>query len=290
MQKILFIINPIAGGRSKYHLPDMIRNTLEREKFEIHIGFTSYKGHAQIISQESVKAGFDIIVAVGGDGSINEVASPLVASPVKLAILPTGSGNGLATKLGIPMDISAALQRINRNYTVPIDVGTMNDRYFFSTAGMGFEALIVYDFADTRMRGMAGYADKVIRRLFNYEAETYSVAYNGITKQEKAFIITFGNSGVYGYGIGITSRQSRMDDGWLEMAIMRDFPRWKAAYLLTMAAQGKANQLKEVKINMVKDALVSTHRPLFTQIDGEPAGLTDSMKIGIVPKGLQVIV
>lgn len=290
MQKILFIINPIAGGRKKYHLPDMIKNTLEREKFEVHIGFTSYKGHAQTISQEAVKAGFDVVVAVGGDGSVNEVASPLVGSPVKLAILPTGSGNGLAIKLGIPLDIQAALQRINRNYIVPIDVGTMNERYFFSTAGMGFEALIVYDFADTKVRGIVGYADKVIRRLFNYEAETYTVAYNGLTRQEKAFIITFGNSGMYGYGVGLTARQSRMDDGLLEMAVMRDFPRWKAAYLLGMAAQGKANRLGEVKIALVKEAVVTTQRPLFTQIDGEPAGLSDCMRIGIIAQSLQVIV
>jgi diacylglycerol kinase (ATP) len=290
MRKILFIINPIAGMRHKAHIPDLAKTLLERDRFEVHISFTSYRGHASQIARQAVMSGFNAVVAAGGDGSINEIASELVNTQVALGILPMGSGNGLAYKLNIPLDITKALHYINRYYIQSIDVGTMNDRYFFSTAGMGFEALIVQDFAQTKLRGLLGYSEKIIRRLIPYQAETFEVICNGKLWREKAFIVTVGNSGVYGYGIGMTAQHSNLSDGLLELTILRDFPRWKTPYILGMVANGKLNSLKEAICITTSDALIKTDQITFAQIDGEAIAPTNCMQIGVKHRALNVIV
>lgn len=291
MKKILFIINPKAGVSSKLQLPDLIRQIINREHYEVHIAFTSYKGHAAEMARQAVISNFDMVAAAGGDGSVNEVASQLVNTPLTLGVLPIGSGNGLANKLGIPLDIRQALQRINRNYRIKIDVGMMNQQTFFSTAGTGFEALIVHDFARTNVRGMTGYADKILRRIFSYHPEVYTIQYNETESIcTKAFMLSFGNSGMFGYGIGLTHREAVMDDGLLEMTLVRDFLRIRAPYLLMMAAEGKARQLKEVRIERVSSAVVSTEKPVLMQIDGEPAPSSSEMHLSVLKQALNVLV
>lgn len=289
MKKILFIINPIAGMRHKAHVPDLAKKILERDHFEVHIGFTSYRGHASQIARQAVMSGFDIVVAAGGDGSINEIASELVGTNTTLGILPMGSGNGLAHKLGIPLDVEKALRYINRHYTQRMDVGVMNDRYFFSTAGMGFEALIVQDFDKTRLRGFAGYTEKILRRLVPYESEIFEVQCNNKVWREKAFIVTVGNSGVYGYGLGMTAQQSDISDGLLELTILRDFPRWKTPYILSMVAQGKVQSLKEAICMTTTTATIKTDKITFAQIDGEAIAPTNCMQISVLKQALSII-
>ncbi len=275
--------------RYKAHVPNLAKRILEHDRFEIHICFTSYRGHASQIARQAVMASFDAVVAAGGDGSINEIASELVGTQVALGILPMGSGNGLAYKLGIPFDIEKALYTINRYYTMRIDVGKVNEQYFFSTMGIGFDALVVQDFHHNKLRGMWGYTQKILAHLFQYESETVEVAANGKIWREKAFIVTAGNSGVYGYGIGMTAQTSDMHDGQFELVILRDFPRWKTPYILGMVSKGYLNSLKEAILIHTDEASISTNQPTFVHIDGEAAAPAQHLHICLLPQALTVI-
>ena len=204
-KKILFIINPIAGVWSKEKLPKLIQEVLDKKLFDIHIAFTEYAGHAKGLTREAVQKDFDIVVAVGGDGSVNEVASQLVGSEVVLGIIPGGSGNGFARKLGIPIVKRKALQVLNALQIRQVDVGRINGQYFFSNAGVGFEAAIVDIFATTSMRGLAEYVRVGAMQYFSYQAQNYHIKTASETIQTQAFQINFSNSGQYGYNVGIYS-------------------------------------------------------------------------------------
>ena len=149
MKKILFVINPIAGIHSKERIPDLIHQYIDKEKFQVKITTTEYAGHGTMLSKKAVQDGFDIIAVVGGDGSVNEVARALIHTDTAMAIIPSGSGNGLAHDLGIPTDKHKAFAILNKATIHRIDTATINGHYFFSNAGLGFESKVAYEYAKT---------------------------------------------------------------------------------------------------------------------------------------------
>ena len=154
---ILFIINPISGGKDKLKIPALIDAYLDRSKFSPNFRITEYVGHASEIAEEAVGKNFDIIVAVGGDGTVNEIAAKVVQQKKILGIIPFGSGNGLARFLKIPMKAAAAVGVINNFDVKIIDTARFNDKWFFNMAGMGFDAHISSVFAGNKSRGFSGY-------------------------------------------------------------------------------------------------------------------------------------
>ena len=151
-QKITFIVNPISGTSSKEHIPELIEEMLDHERFDYEVRQTAYRGNAAEIARESAEAGVDVVVAVGGDGTVNEVARSLVHTQTALGIIPTGSGNGLARHLCIPMNSSKALEIINQCQIEAFDYGVINGLPFFCTCGMGFDAFISLKFAEAGKR------------------------------------------------------------------------------------------------------------------------------------------
>ncbi len=290
MKKILFVINPIAGVTQKFKLPELIRSTLNTQQFDIHIKVTDYAGHAKEITQSAVLQGFDTIVAVGGDGSVNDVASQLVGTNVVLGILPSGSGNGLARKLGLPINPKKALECINAYQTSAIDVGVLNGDYFFSNAGMGFEALIAEKFARIQKRGINSYAKLIAKNYFTYKGNDYLVTTNEGSFETKAFLINISNSGQYGYHVGPTPIYSDLSDGWLELYVMEEFARWRVLYLLILLLMGKIKWARQTQIKRVKKATIQSKQASWTQIDGDAINETNFMDVEIKPKSLRVIV
>jgi len=176
----------------------MIAETLDKTKFEYQVKFTEYAGHASEIARQCVDENIDVVVAVGGDGTVNEVARSLVHSRTALGIIPCGSGNGLARHLSIPIDIKKSIDIINRYNIETFDYGVINELPFFCTCGMGFDAFISQKFASSKKRGPITYIENVLKEGLDYQPETYELEDETGTKKHKAFLIACANASQYG--------------------------------------------------------------------------------------------
>lgn len=288
-KRIMFIVNPIAGVRSKLRVPDLIELEIDKEQYDYQIAYTQFAGHAVFLAQDAVKNNFDVVVAVGGDGSVNEVASQLVDTPVALGIVPLGSGNGLARKLGIALQQRAAIRTLNHGFMLSIDVGVMNNRYFFSNAGIGYSALVTARFFGRRNRGMLGYIITIATGLRSYRPVSCKVACNGNSFNTSAFDITFNNSGHLGYGMGLTPR-SEITDGQLELSVVPTFPMFQifwVVFLFIINRLYKSNYLQEIETTQA--SLLCTEA-VQAQIDGDPVMIGRQFEVSIKKQALQVVV
>ncbi len=222
-RKILFVINPISGGRAKYNFPEKIDKYLDKTKFEYECVFTEYHGHGSVLAAEAIKNGADILVAVGGDGTINEVASEVDGTDKLMGIIPFGSGNGLARSLGIPVGDVQAIRRINNFHVSKIDTGTFNGKKFFNMAGVGFDAQISSRFAENIKRGLINYIKIVFSEVSNYDCQDYHLTIDGKEYEFKAFMISIANSSQYGNNAHISPFAS-LEDGLLDICIVKPFP------------------------------------------------------------------
>ena len=229
MKNIAFIINPISGSKetqnAKRKLPKLIMQTLDSEQWLPNITFTEYAGHAVELAKQYARMGFDAVVAVGGDGTVNEVAQGIVAGlrvtgyglrgtgyglrGTALGIIPMGSGNGFARHLGIPIRPQKALEMINHSEPISVDYGLANGRLFVSTCGTGFDALIADHFAGSNKRGFSTYLQNIIHDAFSYQAQTYHIVGDGLDVTHKAFLITFANANQWGYEALIAAFRQR---------------------------------------------------------------------------------
>ena len=190
MKNIVFIMNPISGTVSKSAIPSMIEKLLDKELFSYDIRETQYAGHATEIAHQAIDEGVDIVCAIGGDGTVNEVGRALIGSQTALAIIPCGSGNGLARHLMLPMDAGKAIKIINMCEIHDLDYGIINEKPFFCTCGMGFDAFISMKFAEAGKRGLTTYLENVLKEGLKYEPETYEIEDETGKKRYKAFLIS----------------------------------------------------------------------------------------------------
>lgn len=174
-KKIIFIMNPISGTASKAGIPKLIERYLDTNKFDYEIKLTEYAGHAAELAAEAKDNHTDIVVAVGGDGTVNEVARAIVQSSTALGIIPCGSGNGLARHLLLPLNLSKSIEIINAAEVHQLDYGVINEHPFFCTCGMGFDAFISHKFAEAGKRGPITYVENVLKAGLNYKPETYEI-------------------------------------------------------------------------------------------------------------------
>ena len=187
-KKILAIINPISGTSNKENVPDIVRQVLVDCDFDITIKFTEYAGHATELAKQAISENFYGVIAIGGDGTINEVASSLRDSNTILGIVPCGSGNGLARHLNIPIDIKKSLKIISRQIVESLDYCTVNDKPFFCTCGVGFDAHVSKKFAEAGKRGPITYLKKTIAEYLKYNSEEYIIETADAKIREKAFV------------------------------------------------------------------------------------------------------
>lgn len=293
LKKILFIINPISGVESKQHIPRLAARHLDSERFHYEITYTQYRNHAFEIAQHAaLHRGFDAVIAVGGDGSINEVGSALVGTGVALGIIALGSGNGLARKMGLyTTNIVEAMEVINKFHIDRIDVGKLNDKYFFSTAGVGVEADVVSDYAKVRQRGMKNYVRLSYDHAFRHKSQRYRITLDtGEIIEDTFFMLTVANSGQYGYGIGLTP-DSQLDDGLLELTMVPDFKqRLKAAWLAAMVIAQKGNWSGMMTTRRISRCVIEAPYAVATQIDGDPTDPLQHLSFSVLPQALKIIV
>lgn len=288
-KNILFIMNPISGTARKAGIPGLIEERLDKEKFDYSVVNTMYAGHATEIAKEAKEKGTDIVVAVGGDGTVNEVARSIVQSGTALGIIPCGSGNGLARHLMLPMDIGKAIDLINRCEIHSLDYGIINDNPFFCTCGMGFDAFISMKFSEAGKRGPVTYIENVLREGLKYRPETYEVHDENGTHIHKAFLISCANASQYGNNAYIAP-QASMSDGLLDVIIMEPFDVLDAPQISIDIFNKTLDKNSKIKTFRTKKLHIRRDRPGLIHYDGDPTMTGEDVDISLIGKGIKVIV
>jgi len=287
MNKVLFIVNPLSVKRKGINLERLIENNLDHASFDYRIIYTEYHNHAAELA-ETYRSDYRIVVAAGGDGTVNQVSQALVAYDNILGLIPLGSGNGLARDLGIPSNIGKSIKRINLLNTRVIDSGVIGGRHFTNIAGIGFDAEIAHDFAGSVRRGLTGYAGSVIRKFFSYKAREYTIRTDRGERSLEAFLISFANTGQYGNNAYI-SPDAKPDDGLLDICIIKKFPLHMAPVLAAKLFFKNISSSKYIEILRVKKISLVSEQLILGHIDGEPVGFDREVSIEIKEKSLAVL-
>lgn len=288
MKKIVFIINPISGTGRKDVVEAAIRDHIDTALFVPVIRYTEYAGHASVIAQEEVAQGTDIVAAVGGDGTVNEVARSLVNSKTALAVVPCGSGNGLARHLRIPMDTVEAVKLVNECFVQSIDYGTINGEEFFCTCGVGFDAFISMKFAEAGKRGVATYVEKTLQDGLTYKPERYTVEIDGNTTIHDAFLIACANASQYGNNAYIAPNASTRD-GLLDVTILTPFTTLEAPQIIVQMFNRKLESNSHVKSFRAKHVRIIRETEGAAHIDGDPKMMGCVIDVDIHPAALLAI-
>jgi diacylglycerol kinase (ATP) len=286
-RKVLFIINPVSGGKKKDKVPELIRESLDINLFEPTIVFTTGAMHASELALDAVGE-YDYVVAVGGDGTVNEIASSIVGTDTALAIIPFGSGNGLARFLGIPMDSRKAIQTLNMERVEAIDSATLNGQYFFNMAGMGFDAHISEVFSHDKTRGFGAYIRSAFREIVNYKPETYHLEIDGAIYESDAFMLSFANSSQYGNNAHVSPNAS-VQDGLIDVCIIKPFPLYRFLEMGIRMFIKTAERSKYVQIIRARNVIVKRSKDGPIHLDGEPQIIGADAEINVVPESLKII-
>ena len=303
MQKktIRFIVNPISGGSSKKAIIQAIDDIIDTDRYDCEVWPTRYAGHSAVLATMAAENGIDIVVAIGGDGTINEVARSLVHTDTVLGIVPCGSGNGLARHLQIPLDYRKALRMINDANNVAIDYGLINGRPFFCTCGMGFDANVSYRFSSSSKRGLRTYIENTITALAKYKPETYQLKFNAESLKLKgqssmvngqsveAFTIVLANASQYGNNAYIAPYAS-MADGLMDVTIIEPFPMTETPAMAYRLFSGKFEDgTKHIRMFQTSHLRIVRERAGVIHCDGDPMKAEREIDVRIVPAGLRVI-
>lgn len=288
-KNILFIVNPISGTQDKETILELIPKHLDLERFDYHIARTRYPGHAAELAQEHAGKDSDAVVAIGGDGTVNEIARVLVHTPVAFGVIPCGSGNGLARHLHIPMDPVGAIKVLNRFKIKCLDYGKINDVPFFCTCGMGFDAFVSAKFAHSEKRGMLTYLENTLKEGLKYKPDTYEIEIEGETSKYKAFLIACANASQYGNNAYIAPHAS-MSDGLMDVTIMEPFTVLEAPQIAIQLFNRTLSQNNKIKTFRCKNIHIHRTHPGVVHFDGDPMTAGTDIDVQLIQKGLNMII
>lgn len=287
-KKILFLINPKSGTGGKRSVPRLVRSLIDKQKYDVLIKETMYVAHACELTREAVASGVDVVVAVGGDGTVNEVACSLAGSNVALGIIPCGSGNGFARHIGIPIDVKKAVEFLNTAEPVAVDYGKINGQPFFCTCGIGFDALVSSTFARGERRGLWGYMNQTLVDWLKYKPEVYEIESESFKSDYKAFLIACANASQYGNNAYISPNAS-MRDGLLSITILEPFPPTDVPLILGQLFGRTITRNGHIKTLEAKWLKIRRKNSGPVHFDGEPADMDAEIFVEIVPRGLNVM-
>jgi diacylglycerol kinase (ATP) len=289
--KVRAILNPRAGVRT-----GRTREAVERGRpswTDYAVYLTQAAGHATELSCEAVSAGADLVVAVGGDGTVNEVARGLIGSRAALGIVPVGSGNGLARALRIPLRPAAALAALEAGVRRRIDVGFINGRPFLNVAGVGFDAAVGHAFHESgrrgRRRGLLGYLRLCIAELRTYRPQRLAVEVGAERLETTAFVVTFANGPQYGSG-AVINPGARLDDGRLEVVVFENGPWWRSLLAAPRLFVGGVERSPSYRRLAGDAAVVTAPTPTPVHCDGDPAGHAERIEVRLERRALEVVV
>jgi YegS/Rv2252/BmrU family lipid kinase len=287
-KSICFIINPKSGVSKKTNIPEIIYSNIDTTSFDVVVEFTEYKGHATELSEDAVNNNVDVVCAVGGDGSIHEVAKSLIHSTTKLAILPCGSGNGFARHLNIPLNIEEAIRRINISKESLIDTGLINGHPFINVCGFGFDALIAHKFDNYHKRGFNSYVKLVLNEFNKFTPQ--NVRFNNEEEDEKSNLLltSVANASQFGNGFKI-SPLSDLQDGRMELLLLKKSSTLKLLPDLVRFFTGKIHNSHNAQFISFDEIELHLESNL-AHVDGEPLLLKNNKAhIKVNPQSLKIL-
>ncbi len=287
-KRMIFVVNPISGTQSKKAILKWIDERIDRSIYDYSIVKTEYAGHATQIAAAAVKEQVDVVVAIGGDGTINEIARSLVHSNTALGIVPCGSGNGLARHLRIPMEPKAAIDIINKGNRLCIDYGKINNIPFFCTCGVGFDAFVSLKFADAGKRGLLTYLENTLHESLTYQPDTYEIENEEGAVKYKAFLIACGNASQYGNNAYIAP-QASLTDGLMDVTILEPFTVLDVPSLSFQLFNKTIDQNSRIKTMRAKKIKIHRAHDGVLHFDGDPLMAGKELEVEIIPGGLHVI-
>lgn len=286
-QRVRFIINPISGVKKKADIPTLIEKKIDKSKYDYDISYTEYRKHAKQIAIDSAKEGVDIVCAVGGDGSVHEVGTALIGTKTKLAIIPTGSGNGLARHLNIPLTIEGAIELINSHQVIKMDTVVVNDKPFLGVGGYGFDALIAKRFNEQHIRGFSKYIKLVIKEYMKYKPTEVEFELDGVRRKESVVLCTVANASEFGNGFAV-SPESSVLDGKIELCLLKPFSVFSAPSIAYNFFNKRAHRSKYTEIIPFQKARMFLTNKM-AHYDGEPFDVREELNIEVVPKSLYIL-
>jgi YegS/Rv2252/BmrU family lipid kinase len=253
--KLRFIINPISGSGNNENIPDLIKKNLDHKKFQYDVVYTEKEKHAIELSQKAVEEKIDVVVAVGGDGTLNECAQSIIDSETALSVIPRGSGNGFAYHLKIDKDVINCIKKLNHSTISKIDSCSANGKPFINVSGIGFDAHIAHLFSNNNVRGFSSYIKLVLKECILYPSKEYTIRYDKQEKKVNAFLISWANSSQFGNN-AVISPNSKIDDGYFEICIVKKLPRILIPVLLYRLLNNSIQKSRYVEIISCKEAQI----------------------------------
>jgi YegS/Rv2252/BmrU family lipid kinase len=286
-QEIWFVVNPFSGRKKNHQaIISLIENQLDKKKYQAKVIPTKAAGHATELAYEASEKQVPYIVAMGGDGTVNETAKALIGSKTALGIMPLGSGNGLARELGISMKPHKVIEAINNATVKPIDACYVNDIPFFCTAGVGFDAHCADVFSRLKGRGLLNYVRVGFQEFWAYQP----LACNFGGNDYQVFSITFGNARQFGNNAYIAPIAS-IDDGFIDCTLLNPLPVWQVPGIITKLFNKTIHESSYAEVYRGAKFKLKGQENLLIHYDGEPLRLdTDELTISIRQKSLHVMI
>jgi diacylglycerol kinase (ATP) len=288
-KKILFIVNPVSGHGRSLKLEAVVEALIDKSIYEFEVVKTDHTGHAVELAKNAVERGFHIVAAVGGDGTVNEVGQSLVGTETAIAIIPSGSGNGLARDLKLPFNIVKSIQVINRGNLKKIDSATLNGRFFCNAAGIGYDAYVARKFAKAGTRGFKTYFRIVSGEYSMYRPRKYKINADGTEITRRALLITFANSSQFGNNTSIDPK-AKLDDGLIDVCIVRRIPMLILPFYVPLLFTKNFHKSHYIEIIRAKSVLVTRKKGRAVHLDGDPHKMGKRIEMKINPLSLNVIV
>ena len=268
-KRMLVIVNPISGVGRQKKIERILNDNLNKDLFDYTVRYTEHIHHGTELAREGAMQGFDIITAVGGDGSVNDVISGMHGSDATLGIIPCGSGNGLARCMKIPLTPALAIRVLNQENEGTIDTIILNDKYYIaSIAGVGFDAFIARLMKSAKLRGFSAYLNLILREYPSYESKDYTLVIDGKEIHRKAWFTTFANSNQFGYNAAVAP-QAKLDDGLIDISIVDKIPIGHVAITGPLVYANHFELSQHVEMFKAHEVYVSGNVDCWVNIDGE---------------------
>ena len=287
--KVFFIINKYSGSGFQSAIEGRIIDECARLKLEGTIEYTLHKGHATELAQQAVTDGFGRVFAMGGDGTVNEVARGLVNTSTALGILPKGSGNGLARHLHIPLNVQNALKLMDKYHVISMDTLSINNHLSINVAGIGFDGHVAGKFGKNGKRGLIGYSKLIIKEFLQFKEFNTMISLDGKPLERRSFILALANSSQFGNNAKISPLASVCDQ-LIDVCFVKKVPIRQAIGFARKMFTGHMNDSAFVEILQAKNVTIKFDRPMPFHCDGESMEPTTDFSVVLSPGSLRMIV
>ena len=286
---IRFIINPISGNGKGGRIESLIGQSTLTDKFDVEVFKTTARGHAIELAKQAVEKSCYAVIAIGGDGTVNEVASALVHTKTALGIIPCGSGNGLAKHFKIPSDAGKAIRSLSTSASMLIDTLKINEWFALNVSGLGFDGYIAWLFDKEGKRGLSSYTRISLREYFSYPSAHFNIIADGQTIQAEAHMVVIANASQFG-NAAIIAPKADLKDGLMDLIIVKRPPVYKMPHTFFRLFSGTLKPDANIKMLQCKNLQVQSSRPLHLHVDGEPHKPIDHLSVEILKDSLRVLI